>query len=205
MRNLPLLLIVMLSLSGCMQMTRTDIPSLSGVVVDSNSGAPLEHVVIDNQVSTSKNGQFSLAGTTKTFWAMPAPASMGMVSRPIVFQKKGYRSTACTSTRFRVTFGSQEEENTATIPLVKVDASEPMTTPPVFLGTNHEMVGCQVFVGSRVKYHDAVYIVGEIEEKESGTLMDTFFTLWPIFPNDGDVVMDVTGDELLIIANEPAN
>ena len=204
MRNLPLLLIFVLSLTGCMPMTRTDNPSLSGVVVDSNSGAPLEHVVIDDQVSTSKNGQFSLAGTTEIFWAMPVPASMGFISRPIVFQKQGYRSTICTSSRYRVSLGSQEEENTATIPLVKVDASEPTMTPPVFLRTNHEMVGCQVFVGSRVRYNDAVYIVGEIEEKESGTLMDTLFTLWPIFPNDGDVVMDVTGDELLIIANEPA-
>jgi hypothetical protein len=154
---------------------------------------------------TSENGQFSLAGTMETFWAMPVPAGMGLISRPIVFQKKGYRSTICESRRFRVSLWPLDEENTATIPLAKVDASEAMTTPPVFLRTNHEMVWCQVFVGSRVKYNDAMYVVGEIEEKESGTLMDTFFTLWPIFPNEGDVVMDVTGDELLLIANEPAN
>jgi hypothetical protein len=48
MRNLNLLLIFVLILTGCVQMTRTDNPSLSGVVVDSNSGAPLEHVAIDD-------------------------------------------------------------------------------------------------------------------------------------------------------------
>lgn len=205
MRNSLLLLIFVLSLTGCMRMTRTSNPSLSGEVIDSNSGALLENVVIDDQIVTSESGQFALAGTTETFWAMPVPASMGFVSRPIIFQKEGYRSTICESRCFRVSLRSPDEENTATIPLVKVDASESTTTLSVLLRTNHEMVRCQVFVGSRVKYNDAMYIVGEIEEKESGTMTETFFTLWPIFPNEGDVVMDVTGDELQLISNEPGN
>lgn len=76
--------------------------------------------------------------------------------------------------------------------MVRVDESEAATGDPILVHLKDVWVKCQVFVGSRVAYNDAVYIVGEIYQKEQNGRMENAFALWPIPPNEGDVVMDVT-------------
>ncbi len=186
MRQVTILLILtLLMLSGCIRQTLTDIPSFSGTVVDSNNGQPVAEASINNQFTTTADGQFSFPAVEKKVCNFPIPGAGPLVIRELTFKKSQYRPTTCRVENFALF----AENNIATIPLLKISESEKSPSPPVFINLDRKIsIFCQIFIGSRVRYNDATYIVGEIyQEKENSTLL----ALWPIFPNDGEVVLDV--------------
>ena len=186
MRQVTILLILtLLMLSGCIRQTLTDIPSFSGTVVDSNNGQPVAEASINNQFTTTADGQFSFPAVEKKVWNFPIPGAGPLVIRELTFKKAQYRPTTCRVENFALF----AESNIATIPLLRIDESEESPGPPIFINLDQKIsIFCQIFIGSRVRYNDATYIVGEIYQgKENIPLL----ALWPVFPNDGDVVLDV--------------
>ena len=185
MRQITLLLFLILLLSGCIRQTLTETPSFSGTVVDSNKGQPINGVSINNQFVTAADGQFSFPAVEKKVWNFPIPGAGPLIIRELTFEKAEYRSTTCRVENFALF----AESNIATIPMLRIDESEESPEPPIFMNLDQKIsIFCQIFIGSRVRHNDSIYIVGEIYQSEENI---TLLALWPIFPNDGDVVLDV--------------
>ena len=193
MRQITILLLLTLTLSGCIRQTQTDIPSFSGTVVDSNNGQPLTGVSINSQFITADDGQFSFPAVEKKIWNFPIPGAGPLVIRELTFKKTEYRPTTCRVENFALF----AKPNTAAIPLVKIIESEGSPRPPVFINLDQKIsIYCQAFIGSRVRYNEATYIIGEIYRQEENI---TLLTLWPVFPNNGDVVLDVPFFDVTLI------
>jgi len=189
----------------------TEIPAFSGTLVDSNSGLPLADVQIEEQTDhaperwapqslvTGNDGQFSYqAVTSGTVYQMPAPGAGWPVTRTLTFHKEGYRDTTCTCTNLSL-FG---EDNSADIPLLRIDQSEPASEEAPTLLQINESIACQVFVGSRVTYQDKPYLIGEIYQREELGANWPLLSLWPIPPNEGGVVMDVSIDAVRLTTKQ---
>jgi hypothetical protein len=181
-----------LFLAGCMQQVLTEVPSFSGEVVDAATGAPLANVTFNEGV-TETNGNFSLPAKTKRVWNFPIPGTGSLVYRHLTFHKRGYRDTPCFSGNFAY-FG---EENHATIPLTHIDQSETPSEPPVFLRLNLN-IKCQAFVGSWVRYEGKTYLIGKIYTRKHDDYSETLFSLLPVPPNRGDIIMDINDTELML-------
>ncbi len=199
MRQIIFLCLFTLLLNGCIRQTLTEIPSFSGVVVDSTSGKPLAGVSINDQFVTATDGQFSFPAIDKRIWTLPIPGTGAVVIRKLTFKKAEYRPTTCRVENFALF----AESNRATIPLLKIDESEASPEPPVFSNIDHKkdvfsQISCQIFIGNRVRYNNSVYIIGEIYQDEKKPEL-TLLSLWPIFPNDGDVVLDVPYFDVILI------
>jgi hypothetical protein len=188
MRNLSLLLIFFISVTGCTLRTITDVPALSGVVVDSNNGKPLENVRCNDQLLTSSHGQFAFPAVSEQGWLLLAPGAGVPVTRKVVFQKDGYRDTTCLCTNFSLF----SEDNRAVIPLLRVDKSEAAPATSIYLRLDDTRVECEAFVGARVEYRGGLYLIFEIIQQEQDGMLQNLFVLAPIPPNEGDVVMDIS-------------
>jgi len=169
-RQITILLFLILLLSGCIRQTLTETPSFSGTVVDSNNGQPIAGVSINNQFVTAADGQFSFPAVEKKVWNFPIPGAGPLITRELALKKGEYRPTTCRVENFALF----AESNSATIPLLRIDESEESAEPPIFINLDQKIsIFCQVFIGYRAE--------------EDITLL----ALWPVFPNDGDVVLDV--------------
>jgi len=198
-RQIIFLCLCTLLLNGCIRQTLTETPSFSGTVADSNSGQPITGVSINDRFVTTTDGQFSFPAIEKKVWNLPIPGTGAVVIRELTFKKAEYRPTTCKVENFAL----YAETNIATIPLLRVDESEAAPEPPVFTTIDHEkrfysQISCQIFIGNRVRHNDSDYIIGEIYQAEKGAQL-TLLALWPIFPNDGDVVLDVPYFDVTLI------
>lgn len=203
-------LLLLMLLTSCIPRTQTDVPAFSGIVVDSNSGNPLADVRIKEiadpipdgsapqavitrtknrmakTITTQATGRFSYPAITSGItFQLPVAGAGWPVSRVLIFQKNGYRDTTCSCTNLSM-FG---KENHAAIPLLQIAHSEAEPASSMILVNDN--IECEAFVGSRVIYENKSYMIGEIyrqDEQEDGQQL---FSLWPVPPNKGDVVMDV--------------
>ncbi len=196
MRNLLILLLFFISMPGCTLRTITEVPAFSGVVLDSNSGKPLENVNCNDQLLTAKDGKFSFPAVSEKEWILLAPGAGVPVTRKVAFQKDGYRNTTCIATNFSL-FG---EENSSIIPLLRIDESEATPANPIFLQVDDTSIMCEAFVGTRVEYKNALYMIFEITQQEQDGMLQNLFVLAPIPPNEGDVVMDIDEGGLRLIS-----
>ena len=190
MKRFIILLGMSLLLGGCVHQTLTEVPAFSGTVVDATTGAALAGVTFDGGV-TDSTGRFSLPAKARTVWNAPIPGTGSPIERRLVFHKQGYRDTTC----FCRNFALYAEDNRATIPLVETAHSEPASGEPEFLHVN-DTIGCQAFVGSWVRYQEKLYLIGEIYTRTHNGVEQTLFSLWPVPPNEGEVVMDVSPADL---------
>ena len=191
LRQIIFLCLCTLLLNGCIRQTLTETPSFSGTVVDSNTGKPISGVSINDQFVTAADGQFAFRAIDKKVWALPIPGTGAVVVRELTFKKTEYRPTTCRVENFALF----AESNRATIPLLRIEESETSPEPPVFSNIDHEktvfsQISCRIFIGNRVHYNNSSYIIGEIYRAEEEPEL-TLLALWPIFPNDGEVVLDV--------------
>lgn len=210
MRIIPLVLLSALFMSGCIPRIQTEVPAFSGIVADSNSGLPLAGVQIKEQTDhapkdwtpqssvTGTDGRFSYpAVTSGTVYQMLTPGAGWPVRRTLTFHKDGYRDTTCRCTNLSL-FG---EDNRAAIPLLMTNHSEPaIERAPMVRLTN--IISCQAFVGSRVAYEDKPYLIGEIYQWEEQGANWPILSLWPVPPNEGEVVMDVPISDVQLSAPE---
>ncbi len=203
-------LLFLILLTSCIPRTQTDVPAFSGIVVDSNSGNPLADVRIkeiavsipdgsapQTTIKGSKNreaqtvitlttGHFSYPAITSGItFQLPVPGAGWPVHRALIFQKNGYRDTTCSCTNLSL-FG---KENHAVIPLIQIAHSEAEPASSMILV--NDSIKCEAFVGSRVIYENKSYMIGEIYRQDEQKDDQQLFSLWPVPPNKGDVVMDV--------------
>lgn len=207
LRLICLALLFLFVLTGCIPRTMTEIPAFSGTIIDSSNGMPLAGVTIEetadhppkgwNPVTTvtKSDGGFSYPAVTgSTVYQLPVPGPGWPISRTLTFRKEGYRDMTCMAAELSL-FG---KDNQATIAMLAANHSEPPAGEPSLIRVN-DGVFCQVFVGSRVEYAGAVYLVGEIYEQVEPGYSRQLFSLWPIPPNEGEVVMDVEGDQIRLM------
>jgi len=193
---------------GCIPRTKTEIPAFSGAVVDSESGLPLAGVTINEEADhapagwvprtmvTAMDGRFSYpAVTSGTVFQLPAPGAGWPVTRTLTFHKDGYRDVTCSCTNLSL-FG---KDNRADIPLPSSNHSEPANGQAPLIRLT-DAIGCQAFVGSRVEYEGTAYLIGKIYEQSEPGYVRQMFSLWPIPPNEGEVVMDVPVNDVRLNA-----
>jgi len=196
-QKVAILIMVTLMLSGCIRRTLTEVPAVSGTVVDSNTANPLADVTINDRFITTENAEFAFPAISKKIWTIPMPGGGAMVSRELKMDKQGYRTTICRVENLSL----YAEQNTATLPLLKATESEPSPQPPLFLQLAENLhISCQAFIGSRVRYQGAIYIIGEIYKPEDKNPVLPLLSLWPVFPNKGEVVLDIHPREVELIA-----
>ncbi len=214
-------LLLLMLLTGCIPRTQTDVPAFSGIVVDSNSGNPLADVRIKEiavpipdgsapqavitrsknrmaqTVTTPATGRFSYPAITSGItFQLPVTGAGWPVRRILVFQKYGYRDTTCSCTNLSL-FG---KENHAIIPLIQIAHSE--AEPASSMISINDSIKCEAFVGSRIIYDNKPYMIGEIYQQDEQDDGQQLFSLWPVPPNKGDVVMDVPDYLIQLVASE---
>lgn len=200
------LLFCVLSLSGCIRQTINKAPALSGTVIDSNRGEPLAGVVVydhfltavDDHFLTAADGRFEIpAIIDRIIWSSPLIFGAGSsIGRAVSFHKEGYQETICLNTSLSM----MNTKNKVTIPLLKIEESEAVVEPPIFLPMEDAWVTCQAFIGSWVEYQNNNYRIRAIHQEEQDGYTQSSITLWPVGPNGGDLISNVNANDLQLIS-----
>ncbi len=185
---------LLISLTGCIPTNINKEPPLSGTVVDSNSGEPLNGVSINTDMKSSTNGMFNIpAIVEKTIWSSPLFFGSGThIGGMATFQKKGYRETTCLSSGFSKNSSNEK----AIIPLVKIDESE-STNTSIRVKNDGFNVTCDAFIGSRVEYQNKSYLIGDIYPDDQNV---SSVVLWPAYPTHGNLIENVKTADLQLIS-----
>lgn len=190
MKRFVLLPILLLQLGGCVHQTLTEVPSFSGTVVDATTGIALADVDFD-EGKTGPDGRFNLPSKAHGVWNFPIPGSGALVEKRLMFRKSGYRDMLCMCRNFAL----HAEYNQATIPMMPITHSKPANGAPIFLHVT-DTVGCQAFVGSRVRYKENIYLISEIYARETEGIVHALFSLIPLSKNASGPIVDVSSNNL---------
>jgi len=164
MRRIAWLCLLVL-VGGCVPRTQIKVPSLTGVVVDGESGRPLAGVDVSGLRVTGDDGTFAFpAEGVKQVTAVAAPGAGWPVRRTVTLHKSGYRDTTCTVTNMSIF----PEDNRATIPLMRVAHATALTLGPQRLRIAGTDIRCSVFVGSEVVFEGTAYTVDGAERVNDG-------------------------------------
>ncbi len=83
-----------LFLSGCVPKVHTTVPAIEGKIIDKDTKAPIEGIVLSKNIQTDIKGHFILPAKTELGIGTPM-GGLWYISRSFIIRKEGYHSLRC--------------------------------------------------------------------------------------------------------------